>query len=56
LFKEVDPSMLAVSHDAKQLAISSEEAETVEIWNLATGKRTELLQDGAGGAVNRQGG
>jgi WD40 repeat protein len=51
LFKEVDPSMLAVSHDAKQLAISSEEAETVAIWNLATGKRTQLLQDGAGGAA-----
>ena len=51
LFEEVDPSMLAVSHDAKQLAISSEEAETIAIWNLATGKRTQLLQDGAGGAA-----
>jgi WD40 repeat protein len=51
LFKGVDPSMLAVSHDAKQLAISSEEAEAVEIWNLATGKRNQLLQDGAGGAA-----
>jgi WD40 repeat protein len=51
LFKEVVPSMLAVSHDAKQLAISSEESETLEIWNLATGKRTQLLQDGVGGAA-----
>jgi len=51
LFKDVDPSTLAVSHDAKQLAISSEEAQTVEIWNLATGERNQLLQDGAGGAA-----
>jgi len=51
LIKGVDPSNLAVSHDAKQLAISSEEAQTVEIWNLATGKRNQLLQDGAGAAA-----
>jgi len=51
LFKGVDPSTLAVSHDAKLLAISSGEAQTVEIWNLATGKRNQLLLDGAGGAA-----
>jgi tricorn protease-like protein len=51
LFKDVDPSALAVSHDAKQLAISSEAAQTVEIWNLVTGERNQLLQDGAGGAA-----
>jgi WD40 repeat protein len=51
LFKGVDPSTLAVSHDAKLLAISSGEAQTVEIWNLATGKRNQLVQDGAGGAA-----
>jgi WD40 repeat protein len=51
LFKGVDPSNLAVSHDGKQLAISSEEAQAVEIWNLATGDRNHLLQDGAGAAA-----
>ena len=51
LFKGVDPSTLAVSHDAKLLAISSGEAQTVEIWNLATGKQNQLVQDGAGGAA-----
>jgi len=51
LLKGLDPSNLAVSHDAKQLAISSEEAQTVGIWNLAIGERNQLLQDGAGAAA-----
>jgi tricorn protease-like protein len=51
LFKDLDPSNLAVSHDANQLAISSEEAQTTEIWNLATGERNQRLQDGAGAAA-----
>jgi WD40 repeat protein len=51
-FRGTNPSNLAVSHDTSLLAISFEEAQSVEIWSLATGKRTQLLADGAGGAAN----
>jgi WD40 repeat protein len=50
LFKGVDFSALAISHDARQLAIASEERQCVEIWNLATGTLNQRLPDGAGGA------
>ena len=51
LLKGVDPSRIALSHDGKQLAISFGRAQTVEIWNLATDERSQVLQDGVGGAA-----